>query len=78
MEAICFLLQVETHIRQFASLSIKYLFLCGYFQQGHFLFQCITFLVGVLRENEMQTNTNCINQKGFYHFQISAIAVHSK
>jgi len=49
-----------------------------YFQQGHFLFQYIVFVAEALRENEMQTNTNCTSQTGFNHFQISTIALHSK
>jgi len=35
-------------------------------------------VVEALRENEMQTNTNCTSQKGFHHFQINGIGVHSK
>jgi len=77
MEAICFLLQVETHIRQLASLSIIYIFLCVHFQQGHLGIQCIFFLVQVLRENEDANKYKLQIQKRSYHFQISAIAVHS-
>jgi len=77
MEAICFLLQVETDIRELASLSIIYIFLCVHFQQGHFGIQCIVFLVQALRENENANKHKLQIQKRSYHFQISAIAVHS-
>ena len=43
MEAVCFLLHFETLIRQFASLSIMYTFLCVYFQEGNLEIQHIDF-----------------------------------
>jgi len=68
MEAVCFLLHFETPIRQFASLSIMYIFLCAYFQQGDFDIQHTDFRVQALRENQNAKNHTLKIQKCFLLF----------
>jgi len=70
MEAMCFLLHFETPIRQFASLSIMYIFLCVYFQQGHLEIHHTYFLVQALRENQNANKYKLKIQKFFLLFSI--------
>ena len=68
MEAMCFLLHFETPIRQLASLSIMYTFLCVYFQQGNLEIQRTDFLVQALRENQNANKHKLKIQKCFLLF----------
>ena len=87
MEAMCFLLHFETPIRQFASLSIMYIFLCVYFQEGNLEIQHTDFLVQALRENQNANKyklkipkcfllfSNQCNCSSFMHFGIDCFTI---
>ena len=73
VEAICFLLQVETHIYYWQTSRLSNIFPCASFQQGRLGIQCMVFLVQKLCENGNAHKYKLQTQKCFYHFQISGI-----